>query len=97
MIEVRLVTGCVQYEQAWNGLLPQLWEYTKKNNPDCVKNLMETVMEKFKILMKNLMMVSSLNMYYLCPCLCYGQLITSINYFAIFYIHSQGSRLTVVN
>ena len=37
MIEVRLVTGCVQYEQAWKGLLPQLWEYTKKHNPDCVK------------------------------------------------------------
>ena len=63
-----------------------------------LKNLMEKEMEKLiEILMKTLMMVSSLNMYYLCPCLCYGQLITSINYFAILYIHSQGSRPTVAN
>ena len=57
---------------------------------------MEKVIEKvMEISMKNLMMVSSL--IYLCPCLCYGQLITIINYLAIFYIHSQGSRLMVVN
>ena len=37
MIEVRLVTGCEQYSQAWKGLLPQLWEYTKKTNPDYIK------------------------------------------------------------
>lgn len=36
MIEVGLVTGCQQYQEAWKGLLPQLWEYTKKN-PDWVK------------------------------------------------------------
>ena len=35
MIEVRLVTGCHQYQEAWKGLLPQLWDYTKKHNPDC--------------------------------------------------------------
>ena len=36
MIEVRLVTECSKYEEAWSKLLPQLWEHAKTTNPDCL-------------------------------------------------------------
>ena len=36
MIEVRLVTECSKYEEAWSKLLPQLWEHAKMTNPDCL-------------------------------------------------------------
>jgi len=35
MIEVRLVTGCSKYEEAWTKLLPQLWEHATGSNLDC--------------------------------------------------------------
>ena len=37
MIEVRLVTGCVQYETSMEGATPTTVGVHKKNNPDYVK------------------------------------------------------------
>lgn len=34
MEEVRLVTQCSKYEEAWEKLLTQLWEYAKQTSPD---------------------------------------------------------------
>ena len=36
MIEVRLVTQCSQYEEAWGQILPQLWEHAKTTDLDCI-------------------------------------------------------------
>ena len=36
MLEARLLTDCSTYEKAWEQLLPQLWEYAKVTNPDCI-------------------------------------------------------------
>lgn len=32
MIEIRLVSQCSKYEEAWGQLLPQLWEHAKATN-----------------------------------------------------------------